>query len=129
MEFFHEEPFGWEAQCYTSGIVAATIANVNRDSKKKKEPFDALDFVPGAKRTPKQINSKDLKAKLQLAFAGAVHAKNNLQNNGGEGVRRPPKAIGSANSKARSQQRIKGGSKADSSRGKATSPTPQKKAP
>jgi hypothetical protein len=72
VEFFNLEPFGWEAQCYSSGIVAATIANVNRDAKKKPKPFEAIDFVPGAKRTTKKIDPKALKAQLQLAHAGML---------------------------------------------------------
>lgn len=51
--------------------MAATIANVNRDPKKKRQPFHAIDFVPGIESRPKKIDPKLLKAQLQTAFAGA----------------------------------------------------------
>ena len=52
---------------------------MNRDTKKKRTPFEAIDFVPGAKRTPKKIDGRELKAKLQVAFAGLSGLKNKSQ--------------------------------------------------
>jgi hypothetical protein len=41
-----------------AGIVAATIANVNRDPQKRPEGFSPLDFVPGYKAPePKDMRS------------------------------------------------------------------------
>jgi hypothetical protein len=37
-----------------AGIVAATIANVNRDTKNRPEPFSPMDFVPGYKPVEEQ---------------------------------------------------------------------------
>lgn len=90
MEFFHLEPWGWEAECYQAGIVAATIANVNRDQKKKARPFDAVDFVPGRYERKKQpkIDGKVLKARLIAAYAGLHDGRpDNIRNQGREGVR------------------------------------------
>ena len=40
------EPFGDVRGDLQAGIVAATIANVNRDPDKKSKPFTAVDFMP-----------------------------------------------------------------------------------
>jgi hypothetical protein len=62
---------------------------VNRDSKKKPKPFEAIDFVPGAKRTTKKIDPKALKAQLQLAHAGMLAG---LKNKGQQTKRNPRKS-------------------------------------
>jgi hypothetical protein len=126
-EFYNREPWGWEARCFSSGIVAATIANIYRDTKKKPRPFEAIDFVPGAKRTPKKIDPKALKAQLQLTHAGMLRAGNNkLQHKGREGYGKSPKAT-------RPQARVKGrrpkpksGGKADSGRSQKASSNPKR---
>lgn len=76
MQFFEEEPWGWEANCYPSAVVAAVIANVNRDPKKKCNPFEVTDFIPGYKARPKKIDGTKLKAQLmQAAYAGLAGFK------------------------------------------------------
>jgi hypothetical protein len=44
--YFDMEPFGEERADLRAGIVAATIANVNRDAKRRKKPFRPQDFMP-----------------------------------------------------------------------------------
>ena len=44
--FYQLEPFGPERGDLQAGIVAATVANVNRDAKKQKKPYSAQDFMP-----------------------------------------------------------------------------------
>lgn len=46
LAFYQLEPFGGERDDLRTGIVAATVANVNRDPKKQKRPFEASDFMP-----------------------------------------------------------------------------------
>jgi len=46
MSYWQIEPFGPEREDMRHGVVAATIANVNRDPKTVPEPFDAADFFP-----------------------------------------------------------------------------------
>ncbi len=46
MAFYELEPFGAERGDLQAGIVAATVANANRDPKKQKRPFEAQDFMP-----------------------------------------------------------------------------------
>lgn len=40
------DPFGESRADLRAGIVASVIANVNRDPKKRSEPFRAQDFMP-----------------------------------------------------------------------------------
>lgn len=53
-EFFAEQPFGDERADLRAGIIAAVIANVNRDPDRKKLPFTPLDFMPYAKQEQRQ---------------------------------------------------------------------------
>lgn len=46
MVYYELEPFGEERADLRAGIVASTVANVNRDPKKQKKPFAAQDFMP-----------------------------------------------------------------------------------
>lgn len=60
-EYFALEPFGEERADLRAGIVASVIANVNRDPKKRKEPYAPLDFMPYTERpkpTPEQVAHK-----------------------------------------------------------------------
>lgn len=45
--YFSIEPFGEERADLRMGILASLIANVNRDKKRKSEPFVPADFMPG----------------------------------------------------------------------------------
>jgi hypothetical protein len=46
MAFYELEPFGPERGDLRAGIVAATVANANRDPKKVKKAFEPQDFMP-----------------------------------------------------------------------------------
>lgn len=46
MAFFALEPWGTEVDDDRAGVVAATVANVNRDPKKRREPYKATDMIP-----------------------------------------------------------------------------------
>lgn len=46
MAFYELEPWGSHYDDLRAGTIASMIANVNRDSKVRSEPFGALDFVP-----------------------------------------------------------------------------------
>jgi hypothetical protein len=49
-DYYAEEPFGeWRADV-RSGVVASVVANVNRDDKKRPEPYTAADFMLFEKR-------------------------------------------------------------------------------
>jgi hypothetical protein len=46
MVYYELEPFGEERGDLRAGIVASTVANVNRDPKKQKKPYSPQDFLP-----------------------------------------------------------------------------------
>lgn len=49
MEFCQIEPFGAPYEDLRAGVVASVVANVNRDPKKRPEPFGPLDLLPWAR--------------------------------------------------------------------------------
>ncbi len=53
--FFELEPWGCEMEDWRTGLVASTIANVNRDPKKQRKPFEPDDFMPQRKRERKPV--------------------------------------------------------------------------
>lgn len=59
--YYQLEPFGELRADLRSGTIAATIANIHRDRKKRKKPYSARDFMPGYELTaqPKQALSAD----------------------------------------------------------------------
>jgi len=61
MAYYRLEPFGEERADVRSAIVAAVIANANRDAKKRKRPFKISDFIPQFDAEPQSAE-----AKLQL---------------------------------------------------------------
>jgi hypothetical protein len=65
------EPFGESVADYRHGIAVAALANVNRDHKRRREPFVPEDFIPWheSHRSAKQVrgvfvNDPDLQANL-----------------------------------------------------------------
>jgi len=66
------EPFGPEREDQRAGMIAAIIANVNRDPAKRPEPYDVEDFFPrydtverkAAQGELKQTQGPNLKDKL-----------------------------------------------------------------
>ena len=73
MAFYELEPFGPERNDVGAGIVASTIANVNRDPKKRKKPFSPSDFVPQFGTEKKERDWQDLLAHVEMlnaAFGG-----------------------------------------------------------
>lgn len=53
MEFDRIEPIGVEAQFLGHAITATTLANINRDGKKQKQPYSIDDFMPEFIKPPK----------------------------------------------------------------------------
>ena len=46
MAFYGLEPFGYVASMHGSAIVSSVIAEVNRNTEKRSEPFSAQEFLP-----------------------------------------------------------------------------------
>ncbi len=74
--FWNLNPQGQWRSDLRSGIVASVIANVNRDSKRKPEPFTAKDFMPDFMSRTETLEDKNERIKKKLlAFATAIKAK------------------------------------------------------
>lgn len=58
MGFFKIDPFGEGRADLRMGIIASTIANVNRGKQKPFKPADFMPFVEKAKETAKTFKSK-----------------------------------------------------------------------
>jgi len=46
MAYADLEPFGEEAAYWRAGMLAATMANLERNPKKRPKPFEPADFMP-----------------------------------------------------------------------------------
>jgi hypothetical protein len=58
LAFMELEPFGPGRDELRAGVIAAVIANVNRDSKRSSEPFVPADFFPNL-REPGPLEPAD----------------------------------------------------------------------
>jgi len=57
MAYSQLEPFGEERADLRSGIVSSTIANANRDPKKKRKAFRPQDFMPSFEEVKEEKQS------------------------------------------------------------------------
>jgi hypothetical protein len=81
MAYAELEPFGPIREDERAGVVAAVTANVYRDAKRRREPFEAVDFFPRhpidaahaaeAQESQARLESDALKSKL-MAWAAAM---------------------------------------------------------
>lgn len=71
--FYALEPWGTDADDMRAGIVASTIANVNRDPKKQRRPFQPSDFIP--RREPKAEQTPEEQARILQQWARAWEGK------------------------------------------------------
>jgi hypothetical protein len=57
--------------------LSALLANINRDPKKRAQPYEAKDFLPqwGGKTPPSKMDPKVVQANLLAAFGGKVKRK------------------------------------------------------
>jgi|GEM_PF-1817983 len=74
MAFDNISPFGEKGSYWRSGLIASTLANINRDPKKS-EAFKPEDFIP--QTTPKKPKSdaKAIKAGFMAVFGDRVKRK------------------------------------------------------
>lgn len=71
MAFYSLEPWGTEVDDLRAGIIASTIANVNRDPKKRRKPYKAQDFMPvwggrGGGHEKRQQTAEEQKRIIQM---------------------------------------------------------------
>lgn len=69
--YFRVEPFGEERADLRMAILAALIANANRDPKKRRKPYTPADFMPqfGDETEPQDVAEK---AKAIFAIFGGA---------------------------------------------------------
>lgn len=73
LAFYEREPFGPERGDLQAGIVAATVANVNRDAKRQRKPYSAQDFMPafgrGGEGVKERPSPEALRRKWEMVMA------------------------------------------------------------
>ncbi len=74
--YYQNNPFGEERGDIRCGIVASTIANVNR--KKSAKPFKIQDFMPKFEK-PKQQSVEEMQARFRMAANIEKHNKEKAQ--------------------------------------------------
>lgn len=62
--YFHLEPWGCEVEDWRAGMIASTIANANRDTKKRSKPFTPEDFMPQRIEPQKEEQSWEDQAQI-----------------------------------------------------------------
>lgn len=72
MAYGQLEPFGPDADAWRAGLIASTIANANRDPRKRRKPFTVQDFMPDEPMTEDE-QAAALQARISaamMAFGG-----------------------------------------------------------
>lgn len=86
MAYAEIEPFGEERADLRSGIIAATVANANRNPKKRRRPFKPIDFVPHfEERAVVEAEDEGEKSNRLLSIVealNAAHGGKDLRPNG-----------------------------------------------
>lgn len=73
--YFSLEPWGTEVADWRAGMVASTIANVNRDPKKRRKPYEPKDFIPQRLAPPKEEQSPEEQARVMQMWSRAWEQK------------------------------------------------------
>ncbi|KKN42312.1 hypothetical protein LCGC14_0714660 [marine sediment metagenome] len=68
MEFYKLEPWGSEAEWLHTAQVLAMMANVNRDAKRRPQPYKAADFMPKFDRPARVPTAEELDKKVGAIF-------------------------------------------------------------
>ncbi len=74
MAFFSLEPWGTEVEDWRAGLIAATIANANRDSKKRRRPYEPQDFMPKYEKPQAEEQSWEEQARILEMWARTLEA-------------------------------------------------------
>lgn len=78
MAYHNVEPFGYERDDLSRGIIASVIANANRDAKRRPRPYRPSEFMPFSEPAPEpeQSPEKQMKtAELMQKLMNAAHRK------------------------------------------------------
>lgn len=79
--FYQTEPFGELRSDIRMAMLAALLANINRDETKQSEPFAVQDFLPDywAEHNESEDKSSLLEQKMRL-IATTINAQNGLNH-------------------------------------------------
>lgn len=66
MAFAALEPFGDERADLRMGILASVIANVNRDPKRRAQPYEPKDFLPRFEEEEPEENQAKMLQKVEM---------------------------------------------------------------
>jgi hypothetical protein len=69
-EFFNLEPWGTDMDNWRAGQICSIVANVNRDPKKRPDPYKPQDFMP--KKKTKRMTAKQIKTVIKGVFGGTT---------------------------------------------------------
>jgi flagellar basal body rod protein FlgC len=64
--FFELEPWGTEVEDWRAGLIASTIANANRDQKRRRRPYEPQDFIPRRDVPTKQIEEQSVEDQIAI---------------------------------------------------------------
>lgn len=73
MAYYRVEPWGFDVENFRSGVIAQTMANIHRDSKKQPEPFKVTDFMINTE--PKRLPEPEPVETLFQKFFGMFRGK------------------------------------------------------
>lgn len=66
MAFYQLEPWGAETEDWRTGLVASTIANVNRDQKRRRRPYEPQDFMPRRDMPVKKAEEQSVEDQIAI---------------------------------------------------------------
>ena len=74
MAFYRLEPWGADAEDWRAGMIAATIANANRDPKRRRKPYEPQDFMPRRDAPKAAAQSWEDQAQILAMWAKVMEA-------------------------------------------------------
>ena len=66
MAFFELEPWGTEVEDWRAGLIASTVANANRDQKRRRRPYEPQDFMPRRDIQPKGMDEQSVEDQIAI---------------------------------------------------------------
>ena len=69
-EYYSVEPWGDDQHEARNGMLCSLIANVNRDTKKKRDPFMPRDFMRGPAEPEVELTDAQIERELDRLFGG-----------------------------------------------------------
>lgn len=64
--FFNLEPWGTEIEDWRAGLISATIAEVNRDPQRRRNPYLPSDFMPSSSRKIETTEQQSWEEQAQI---------------------------------------------------------------